>query len=461
MVVGDMFEEVDFLVVGGGPGGYTAALRAAELGRDVTLVDADGAEGLGGACLHVGCIPSKALIEVASHSWRSGELELAGLDPRRPAFDGKRFQSWKGDLVTGLAGNVARLLEGAGVRVVKGRASLAAPDRATVENDGAGMPLSLQFKDAVLAAGSRPTALAALPRDGERVLDSTDALALDALPGSLAVIGGGYIGLELGVAFAKLGSRVTVIEATDRLLPELPAIVTKPLGKRLAALGVTVHTSTLALEHDGERLSCQSGDETVAVDCERVLVAVGRTSNADGLELDRAGLADARADAPDRRIHDRIAMIGDLAPGPALAHKATAEARVAAEALCGRRVAFAPNAIPLVVFCDPEIASAGLTLEDARAQGFDAEAAMVPLAASGRAATLGTRDGLAQWVVDRDSGALLGAHMVGPHASELIAEAVLAIEMAASPEDVSQTIHAHPTLGELWGDAAERLVARD
>ena len=458
MVVGDMAEEVDFLVVGGGPGGYTAALRAAELGRAVTLVDEAGVAGLGGACLHVGCIPSKALIEVACHRWRARELEEAGLAASEPAFDPRRFQDWKRRVISGLAEGVARLLEGAGVRVVKGRASLAGLDRATVDPVEGSPPMSVQFNAAVLAPGSRPTELAALPRDGRRVLDSTDTLNLESLPASVAVVGGGYIGVELGLALAKLGTSVTIIEAADRLLPELPAVVTRPVERRMAALGLAVHTNTTAVEYSDGVLACRRGEEAAAVDCDRVIVAVGRTPNLEGLCLDSAGLeVTLSAAAPDRRIAEGIAMIGDVAPGPALAHKATAEARVAAEALCGRRVGFDPSAIPLVVFSDPEIASAGLTLESALAEGFDAEAAVVPLAASGRAATLGTSNGLVQWVVDRDTNALIGAHIAAPHASELIAEAVLAIEMSASPEDLALTIHPHPTFGELLAEAAQRL----
>jgi dihydrolipoamide dehydrogenase len=460
MVVGEIVEEVDFLVVGGGPGGYTAALHAAELGRSVALVERGGAAALGGTCLHVGCIPSKALIEVAAHGWRAHELADAGLNHATASFDGERFQAWKRDIVADLAGGVGRLLDGAGVRVIEGTASLTGPDQVTLETAGGTTHGTLRFKDAVLATGSRPAQLPGLARDGNRVLDSTDALALDTLPRSLAVIGGGYIGVELGLAFAKLGTTVTILEATDRILPELPSVVTRPVEKRLAEIGVEVRTSTLAREHDGERLIAAAGDEPITIDAERAIVAVGRVPNLDRLGLERAGLEGAPLDVLDRRASERIAVIGDLAPGPALAHKATAEARVAAEALCGRRSAFEPNAIPLVVFADPEIASAGLTVEQAREQGLDAEAAVVPLAASGRAATLGTANGVVQWVVDRDSGALVGAHLAAPHASELIGQAVLAIEMGATPEDVSLTIHAHPTVSELWGHAAERLASK-
>ncbi|ADB52810.1 dihydrolipoyl dehydrogenase [Conexibacter woesei] len=464
MVVGELIEEVDLLVVGGGPGGYTAALHAAALGRRVTLVEEGGPAALGGACLHVGCIPSKALIEVASHAWRGHELAELGAAKTAGGFDGDRFQVGKAALIARLASGVAGQLANAGVRVVEGRATLTAADRVSVHSgaDGA-LVAQLRFRDAILATGSRPIELPALPYDGVTVLDSAGALALADVPEALAVVGGGYIGLELGIAFAKLGARVSIVEARERLLPELPKALLRPLLKRLAELGVAIHVNALAVGHADGRLRCEQADGAALVDADKVIVAVGRRPNVDGLGLGDAGLADPAgallAPAPDRRIAEHVAAIGDIVPGPALAHKATAEARVAAEALSGRRVAFDPAAIPLVVFSDPEIASAGQTAAQARDAGVDAIEVVMPLAASGRAATMAATHGFVQLVVDPQADAIIGAHIVAPHASELIAEAVLAIELRASPEDLALTIHPHPTLSELFAEAAERTPA--
>jgi dihydrolipoamide dehydrogenase len=461
MVVGELAEPVDLLVIGGGPGGYVAAIRAAQLGREVVLVDRGGPAGLGGACLHVGCIPSKALIELATAVRRTRELEPAGLTIDGLEISLERFQAWRGELCAGLARGVGELLAAGGTRVVHGDARFNRPDRVVVRTPEDRV-LFLEFEHAIVATGSRPIELPGLPFDGERVLDSTGALALTAVPESVAVVGAGYIGLELGTALAKLGARVTVVEALDDVLPTVDAALRAPVLRRLRELGVDVRLGSTAERLDGEALVVRGPDGEARVAAERVVVAVGRAPNTDELGLAAAGVpvgADGLiAVGEDMRATERIAAIGDVVAGPALAHKATAEAAVAAEALSGRPAAFDAAAIPVVVFTDPEVASAGLSEAQARAAGMDARVATFPLAASGRAATLGARDGFTRVVADAATDRIVGVHVVGPHASELAAAGTLAVELMAAPGDLAGTIHPHPTLSEGLHEAAELLL---
>jgi dihydrolipoamide dehydrogenase len=457
MVVGQIEEPVEFAVVGGGPGGYAAALRAARLGRRVTLIDRDGADGVGGVCLRVGCIPSKALIEAAEHAHRARAGERMGVTARLEAVDMKRFQAWKSEVVGGLTDGVRRLLKNAKVEIVGGEFRFTGASTGVI-NTPDGQPGFVRFDDLVLATGSRPVELAELPLDGKRVLDSTGALDLDHVPRTLAVVGAGYIGLEIGIAFAKLGAKVSLIEAEARILPTMDAHLVRPVARTLKALGVEVHANARALGHGRGRLAVATGDGESTLAAEVVVVAVGRRPNTDDLGLDEAGLSPGEsgllAVAGDRRLASHVAAIGDITPGPALAHKATAEALVAADALCGRKTAFVAQAIPAVVFSDPEIATVGLTESEAEAEGIDAEAATFPLTASGRARTLGAREGFLQIVADKHDGRILGVHIAAPHASELIAEGALAIEMGATLEDLALTIHPHPTLSEQYAEAA-------
>jgi dihydrolipoamide dehydrogenase len=358
---------------------------------------------------------------------------------------------------------VASLLKARRVRVVHGRLRFNRADRVAVTTPE-GNVLFFEFRDAIIATGSRPTVLPGLETDGERILDSTGALALTALPQSLAVVGGGYIGLELGTAYAKLGVAVTIVEALDGILPTVDPALTRPVLRRLEALGVDVRLRTRAERIDGDALVVAGPDGEQRVPAERVVVAVGRAPCTDDLGLREAGVPlgpDGLIPVgPDRRATEHVAAIGDVVAGPALAHKATHEGVVAAEALSGHAAAFEPRAIPQVVFSDPEVATAGLTLDEARAAGMEAEEAAFPLTASGRAATLGQRAGFARMVVDRAADRIVGVHLVGPHASELIAEGTLAIEMLASPDDLADTIHPHPTLSEQLGEIGELLAGR-
>ncbi|HEY2637660.1 MAG TPA: FAD-dependent oxidoreductase [Solirubrobacteraceae bacterium] len=462
-VVGEFADAVDLLVVGGGPGGYTAALRAVELGRQVTLVERGGTAALGGACLHVGCIPSKALIELADATDRARSPRVGGLRVTGAEVSLADFQVWRAGLCTELARGIARRLEGAGIHVLQGEARFNRPDRVAVRTPEDRVTF-LEFADAIVAPGSQPVGLSDLPFDGERVLDSTGALALTELPDSVVVVGAGYVGLELAAALAKLGARVTVIEAESRILPAFEQGLTAPVARRLAALDVDLRLGTTVRRLEAGSLVVDGADGEARVPAERVVVAVGRRAATDELGLGAAGLATDAAGriavGADLRATPHVAAIGDAVVGPALAHKATAEAGVAAEALCGRPAAFEPAAVPLVAFTDPEVASVGLSEAQARAAGLEPRVATVPLTASGRAAILSAPDGFARLVADAATDRVVGVHVVGPHAGELAAAGTLAVELMAAPGDVAGTIHPHPTIGESLAEAAARLAAQ-
>lgn len=457
MVVGEIAEQVDLLIAGGGPGGYAAAIRGAQLGRSVLLVDRDGETGLGGACLHVGCIPSKSLIEVADTIEELKHWRKAGLSVQGTRFELSEWQERRKTVVDGLASGIRQLLRNAGVTVLAGELRLTRPDRAVVET-ATGQAQFFDFEHLVLATGSRASALRDLPRDGVHVLDSTDALNLDVLPASVVVVGGGYIGVELGTAFSKLGVQVTIVEAEQRLLPAIDENLVRPVSARLSELGASILTHSEVIGFDGETVKVSTPQGETGVSADKVVVAVGRTPNTDDIGLDLAGivtLATGLLDvAPNRSLTNKIAAIGDITPGPALAHKATAEALVAVAAQTGQQVRFDPLAIPVVIFSDPQIASAGLSQAEAQAQGLDATATIVPLSTSGRAALAGGRSGSMQMVVDRLTRVVVGVHIVGPVASELIAEGVVAIEMGATAQDLASCIRPHPTFSEQFSEVA-------
>lgn len=458
MVVGEMPDGVDFLVVGGGPGGYVAALTAAHLGRKVVLVDAAGHAGLGGVCVNVGCIPSKALIEMADSVQSRKSWSTRGLVYAEPIVDMAAFQEWKSTVVSDLNGGVRSLLKRANVEVLSGHFRFTRADQGAVEHLN-GPPSHIQFKSCVLATGSRPAQLPILAHDGRRILNSTDVLAFTELPKSVAIVGGGYIGIELGTALAKLGVAVSIIEAEPHLLPTLDKSVSEPITKRLRQLGVSVHTSTTATGDDGSHLHVENAAGAEALDVEAIVVAVGRVPNTDDIGLDALGvspnsrgLLEVRAN---RLLTPRVAAIGDITPGPALAHKASAEAKVAVEALSGLSASFEPLTLSTVVFSDPEVAITGMSLEEAQIAGYDVDSATFPMSASGRARTFDDNVGFTQWIFEKETGVVLGAQIVGAHATELISEAALAIEMGANLEDISATIHPHPTMSETLSEAAE------
>ena len=451
MVVGRIAEQLDLLVVGGGPGGYTAALHGAAIGRSVLLIERRGPAGLGGVCLNEGCIPSKALIDLAAQV-KAARFPASGIHVEGWRVDLAGFNEAKAERIAHLRGGIEGLLQGAGVRVENGHVRFAGPRTAVVSADGGAPPTWYEFRDVVIATGSRSTSPQGLEPDGERVLDAAAALELAEVPESIVVVGGGYIGLELGQAFARLGSDVTVVEALPRILSTLPTALARPLLTTLQSDGVEILTDSQVVDLDASRamVKSPSGERWVGADC--VLVAVGRRPNTDDLGLDRLGVQvsdDGRLPVDgDLRLGPHVAAIGDVVPGPALAHKATAEARVAVDALSGVRVAFEPLAIPQVIFTDPEIASAGLTLDAARAVSPGARAVRLPFSSSGRATLARRTAGFAEVVVDGED-CVVGVHVVGPYASEVVTVGVHAIEMGAALEDIAETIAPHPTFGEI------------
>ena len=457
MVVGNAPEAADMVVIGAGPGGYTAALHASKCGRDVTLIDRGGEQSIGGVCLHAGCIPSKSLIEAAGIFYSSQHSTSMGVSVRDANFNMTDFQIYKAGVIDKLAGGVHQKLKAAGVKVISGNATFTNEKTLVIETDE-GYARFVQFRDCVVATGSSPVSVPGFDFN-DRVLDANATLCLDKIPESIAIIGAGYIGLELGCALAKLGSNVTVVEAESRILPAMQPCPDAVLKRSMEQLGVTFHTGCRASSYSDNSLKMTDKENNeIQVNADYVLLAVGRTPNTQHLELDAAGIATTNEGlievGADCRITTHIAAIGDITPGPALAHKASSEAIVAVDALCGDSTAFEPQAIPLIIFTDPEIALAGSSVEEAKANGINAKSHKLPLRASGRATTMDQTEGYVELVSNEDDGTLLGATIVAPHASELIAEICIAIEMGASIEDVALTIHPHPTLSELMMDVA-------
>jgi dihydrolipoyl dehydrogenase len=462
MVMGDLVREVDVAVIGGGPGGYSAAFRVAELGLETVVIDAG--KRLGGACLYEGCIPSKALLHVAAVLEEAERAKELGVDFGEPRIALDALRKWKSERVVGkLARGLASVAKGKGVEVIGGRAVFEEARALRVAGDE---PQVVRFKHAIIATGSAPSPLPGLDLRSERLLDSTAALDLPEIPEHLLVIGGGYIGLELGQVYAALGSQVVLVEMTDGLLPGVDRDLVQPLARRCERLFAAIHlgTKVTSLRETGAGIEVRLSDTTATFD--RVLVAVGRRAQTDGL-----GLAATRV-RPDPRgtiaVNEQgrtadpgIWAVGDVTGEPMLAHRAMRQGKVVAEAIAGRAVAFDNVAVPAVVFTDPEVAWCGLTEADAQRMGQAVKVAKFSWAASGRAATLGRADGLTKLVVDAGTGRVLGAGIVGPGAGELIAEATLAVECALTAEDLAATIHTHPTLGESLMEAAETLLRRE
>jgi dihydrolipoamide dehydrogenase len=458
--------ETDLLVLGAGPGGYSAAFRAADLGLSVTLVERSPV--LGGVCLNVGCIPSKALLHAARVISETKEMASHGLSFGDPAIDLDKLRAWKDAVVARLTGGLAGLAKQRKVTVVTGAGRFVAPHRleVTAEDGSTG---TVEFRQAIIAAGSEPVTLPFIPRDDPRVIDSTGAVELSSVPERLLVIGGGIIGLEMGTVFSAFGSRVTVVELLDQLIPGADADLVKPLATRLRGsfenvfLGTKV-TAVSDATGDGAtgRLEVRlDGPSAPAADAfDQILVAVGRRPNGAAIGAEAAGVTvDERGfigvDKQMRTNVEHIFAIGDIVGQPMLAHKATHQGHVAAEAAAGRNSYFDARVIPAVAYTDPEVAWVGTTEEEAKAAGVPYGKATFPWAASGRSLTLARTEGLTKLLFDEASGRLIGCGIVGPNAGELISEAALAIELGADAADVALTIHPHPTLSETVGLTAE------
>jgi dihydrolipoyl dehydrogenase len=450
---------VEALVIGAGPGGYVAGIRLGQLGKRAMVVERDKP---GGICLNVGCVPSKALINASKLYDKIRHGADIGLLADNPRVDMGRMQQWKGEVVSKLTGGVRILLKANHCDYRTGSARLLS--RNTVEvTDKDGGKVTIQADNIVLATGSRPIEIPGFACDGKQLVDSTGALDFTAVPERMVVIGGGYIGIEIGTLYAKLGAKVTVVEALPDILtgndPELVQVVSRKLKK----LGIEVMTGAKAKSWVGKGgravLTVDLGGKEVTLDADKVLVCVGRRPNSEGLGLEQVGVKIDRGFVPvDRRMRTNVPgiyAIGDVAGQPMLAHKASREAEVVAEVIAGHKAEFDVRCIPAVIFSDPEIATAGITADEAEKRGHKVKVGKFPFVALGRALANADTDGFVKVVIDADSKEVLGIHVVGNGASDIIAEAALAIEMGALADDISLTIHAHPTLPEAIMEAAK------
>jgi dihydrolipoamide dehydrogenase len=462
----DMSIQIDVVVIGAGPGGYAAAFYAADRGLSVALVDPEANPG--GVCVYRGCIPSKALLHVAKVLDEAAHASAWGVTFGAPAIDVNKLRGFKDNVVKQLTSGTGQLVKARKVKYLRGTATLLSPTSLEVALTGGGSE-QVSFGHAIVAVGSQPAKVPVLSVDSPRIMDSTSALDLESVPKSLLVIGGGYIGLELGSVYAALGSKVTVVEMTAGLLPgadrDLVAVLAKRIEKVCDAVLLNTKVVGVVEEKDGVRVTFE--DSTMATRdqvFEKVLVSVGRKPNAmAGLdktkaETDQRGFI--KINLQRRTAEPTIFAIGDVAGEPMLAHKASHEGRVAVEAILGEDVAFEPAAIPAVVFTDPELAWAGLTETEAQKLGKKVEISKFPWIASGRAMSIDRTDGLTKLVIEPGSERVLGVGIVGPGAGEMIAEGTLAIEMGAVASDLKLTIHAHPTLSETLMEAAEAFFGQ-
>jgi dihydrolipoamide dehydrogenase len=447
-------------VIGAGPGGYTAAFRAADLGLEVTLIERWPT--LGGVCLNVGCIPSKALLHAARVIEEAREMGEQGVAFGEPRVDVASLRKWKNKVVGQLTGGLDTLAKQRKVRVVRGTARFKSPHELDVERDGGRE--TVEFDQCIIAAGSEPSELPGLPRD-PRIMDSTGALELEALPERMLVIGGGIIGLEMATVYDALGVKVSIVELTKTLIPGCDRDLVKPLEKRIGARyeAVMVGTRVTRMEPASDGITVHFEGEQAPKGPERygrVLVAVGRSANGRRIDAERAGVEVSErgliaVDTQMRTNVPHIFAIGDIVGQPMLAHKASHEGKVAAEAAAGKKSFFDARVVPAVAYTDPEIAWVGLTEDDAKARGIEYRKGAFPWVASARSLTLGRSDGLTKLLFDKSTGRLVGAGIVGTNAGDLIAEAALAIEMGCDAEDVGLTVHPHPTLSETLSFAAD------
>ena len=450
----------EVLVLGAGPGGYTAAFRAADLGKKVTLVERY--ESLGGVCLNVGCIPSKALLHTAAIINEADHMKANGVDFGKPKIKLDGINGFKNKVVTKLTGGLKQLAKQRKVEVVTGVGEFIDANNLRVVNEGT--ETRIQFEYCVIAAGSQATQIPSFPNDDERLMDSTDALELSGVPKNLLIIGGGIIGLEMATVYDALGSEITVVEFMDNLIPGCDKDLVRPLNKiiskRYKAIYLSTKVTEIKAQKNGLKVSFEGKKAPDPQLFDKVLVAVGRRPNGlkigaenAGVKVDEAGFI--QVDNQMRTNVANIFAIGDIVGNPMLAHKATHEAKVAAEVISGMKSWFEPMTIPSVAYTDPEIAWMGLTETEAKSEGVEYVKGAFPWAASGRSLGLDRDEGLTKILFDKETRRILGAGIVGPNAGELIAEAVLALEMGADAEDISLTIHAHPTLSETLNFAAE------
>lgn len=461
MVVGDFPIETDTIVIGAGPGGYVAAIRAAQLGQKVTIVEKGN---LGGVCLNVGCIPSKALLNVSHRFEQAQHGADLGITAENVSLDFDKVQSFKGSVVSKLTGGVESLLKGNKVEIVRGEAYFVDEHSLRVMDDKSAQ--TYNFKNAIVATGSRPIQIPNFEFGG-RILDSTGALNLQEVPKKLVVVGGGYIGSELGTAYANFGTEVTILEGAKEILGGFEKQMVAPVKKEMKAKGMIIETEALAKSAEetdnGVKVTYEVKGEEKTIRADYVLVTVGRRPNTDELGLEEVGvkLTDrglVEVDKQSRTSVDSIYAIGDIVPGLPLAHKASYEAKVAAEAIAGQNSEVDYIGMPAVCFTEPELAQVGYTEAQAKEEGLDIKASKFPYQANGRALSLNDTNGFVKLVTLKEDDTLIGAQVVGTNASDVIAELGLAIEAGMNAEDIALTVHAHPTLGEMSMEAAEKAL---
>lgn len=457
-------QNFDVVVIGAGPGGYVAAIRAAQLGFKTAIIER---EFLGGVCLNVGCIPSKAMITAAHFFERAKhDAPQMGFSIPKIDLDMKKLKNWKQSVCTKMSGGVGQLLKGNQVTVLMGEANWKSPHELSVKSSKG--TESVAAKYFIVATGSRPIEIPGFAFDEKQVLSSTGALDLDTLPKKAVVIGGGYIGLEIAGYLAKLGSEITILEAGTQFLngvvePECAQVVVKKLVKKGVQLVTGAKAKGFKKSAKGMMVEYEAEGKSKTIECDKILVTVGRRPNSDQMNFKTAGveLTDKgfiKIDAQCRTSQKHIFAIGDIAGQPMLAHKASHEGVLVAEVIKGNNRVYDAKTVPSVVFTDPEIAAAGLQESEAKAKGYDVIVGKFPFGANGRAVSMMETDGFVKMVADKKSHVLLGVHIVGPEASNLISEAVLAIEMGARLEDLALSIHPHPTLGETMMEAAEATL---
>ncbi len=454
-------KHTDILVIGSGPGGYAAAFRAADLGREVTLVDKDPT--LGGVCLNRGCIPSKTLLHIAKVLEEAESLKKMGVTFTKPTIDIDLVRDWKNKVVSQLSGGIGQMAKARKVNTIQAEATFLSDNEVQLKSESSTEIIT--FDHCVIASGSSSSIIPGIPFDNENVLTSKTALDLKKIPESLLVIGGGYIGLEMGTVFSALGSSVSVAEFLPNLLPGADPDLVKPLARKLKKEFSEIHLSTKITKVEQAKSGAmdvtmeKNGEETTK-QYEQVLVSVGRKPNTEKMGVDKTNIkvneqGFISVDKYQQTSVKNIFAIGDIVGNPMLAHKATHEGKVAAEVICGLPAAFDAKAIPAVIFTDPEIAWVGVTETEAKESGIAYEKGEFPWAASGKSLALGRNEGRTKILFDKDTKRTIGVGIVGPNAGDLISEGALAIEMGADAEDISLTVHPHPTLGETFANAAE------
>lgn len=455
-------KQCDALVIGAGPGGYVCAIRLGQLKVKTILVER---AWFGGTCLHVGCIPSKALITAAKFYDKLKHASEFGINISGASVDFPKMVQWEKSIIEKFSGGIRQLLKGNGVESIVGMAAFRSPKEVVVTNGDS--TTTIEAKNIVIATGSVPAQVPIFPFDGERIIGSSEALTLPELPKRLLVIGGGYIGLEMGVMFAHLGTKVTVVEMMDQLLPGFDAELVRTLTRSLRQKGIEYFVKAKAKSYEGTvgnmKLTVETDGQDRVLEADRILVTVGRKPNTKGLDIEKSGVkTDERGFIPVNNKCETsvpgVYAIGDVVGNPMLAHKASKEGETVAEIIAGHRRVVDYVAMPAVIFTDPEIATVGLSESEAKEKGYDAASGKFPFAALAKAATQLSTEGYAKIIYDKASKQVLGFHIIGPGASDLIGEAALALEMGSTVEDISLTVHPHPTLTEAMMEAAKAAL---